>query len=157
MGHKNLNKVPVSRKSFGKGVSLGIIEGMVAAPAFNATHQTSWLHLCGENPWTVLPWPLQFTRGLGRCLMGQALKWWTRQSTNRGIRLPEGSYIMWETFQRAGDWQRKHCSIKNSNCNQIQEKYIQELLSLDIVEEEFLCTTFFYSLFFLTLLPSLAH
>ena len=84
MGHKNLNKVPVSRKSFGKGVSLGIIEGMVAAPAFNATHQTSWLHLCGENPWTVLPWPLQFTRGLGRCLMGQVLKWWTEQSTNGG-------------------------------------------------------------------------
>ena len=38
-----------------------------------------------------------------------------------------------------------------------KSKYIQELLFLDIVEEEFLCTTFVYSLSFLALLPSLAY
>ena len=43
------------------------------------------------------------------------------------------------------------------NCNQIQENNIQELLSLDIVKEEFMCIIFVYSLFFLALLPSLAH
>ena len=51
----------------------------------------------------MLLWPLQLTRDLERCLMGQALKWWTGQSTNGGLRLPEGSYIMWETLQREGE------------------------------------------------------
>ena len=37
------------RKSFGGGVSLDMIERMVAAPTFNASHQTSWQHLCGED------------------------------------------------------------------------------------------------------------
>ena len=76
---------------------------MVAASTFNASHQTSWLYLCEENLWIVLPWPPQLTRGLGKCLIGQALKWWTEWSTNRGPRSPEGSYIMWKTLQGGGD------------------------------------------------------
>ena len=101
-GHVNgtlLGEVLLLRKSFGEGVSPDMTEGMVVAPTFNASHQTSWLHLCGDNLWTVLPWPPQLTRGLGRCPMGQALKRWTRRSTNRGPRSPEGSYIRWETLQ----------------------------------------------------------
>ena len=69
-------------------------KGMVAAPTFNASHQTSWLHLCGEDPQTVLPWLLQLTRGLEMCLMRQVLKRWTSQSTKGGARSLEGSYIM---------------------------------------------------------------
>ena len=57
-------------------------EGMVATPTFNASHQNFLLHLREEDPQIVLPWPPQLTRGLGRCLMEQALKWWTGQSTN---------------------------------------------------------------------------
>ena len=34
--------------------------------------------------------------------MGQALKWWTGQSTSGGLRLLEGSYIIGEPFQRVG-------------------------------------------------------
>ena len=94
-------EVLLLRKSFEEGVSPYLTGGMMAAPTFNASHQTSWLHLCGEDPWTVLPWLPQLTRGLGRCLMGQALEWWIAQSTNGGLRSPERSYIMWETLQRA--------------------------------------------------------
>ena len=95
-------EVLLLRKRFGEGVSPDMTEGMVAALTFNASHQTSWLHLCGEDIWTVLSWPLQLTRGLRRYLMGQTLKWWTWWSTNGGSRSPEGSYIMWETLQRGG-------------------------------------------------------
>ena len=35
--------------------------------------------------------------------MGQALKWWTGQSTSEGLRLLEGSYIIGEPFQRVGE------------------------------------------------------
>ena len=44
-----LEEVLLLRKSFGEGVSPNMTEGMVAAPTFNAFHQTSWLHLCGED------------------------------------------------------------------------------------------------------------
>ena len=74
----------------------------MAASTFNESHQTPLLHLCGEDPGKVLSWPPQLTRGLERCLMGQALKWWTGQSTNGGLRLLEGSYIIGEPFQRVG-------------------------------------------------------
>ena len=69
-------------------------EGMVAATTFNASHQTSWLHLCGEDRRTVLSWLPQLTRGLRRCLIGQALKWWPGRSTNGAPRSSKGSYIM---------------------------------------------------------------
>ena len=94
-------EVLLLRKSFREGVSPDVTGGMVAAFTFNASHQTSWLHLCGKDPWTVLPWPPQLTRDLERYLMGQVLEWWTGQLTNEGLRSPEGSYIMWETLQRA--------------------------------------------------------
>jgi len=38
------------RKSFEEGVSSDMTGGMMAAPTFNASHQTSWSHLCGEDP-----------------------------------------------------------------------------------------------------------
>ena len=38
------------RENFREGVSPDMTEGMVAATTFNASHQTSWLHLCGEDP-----------------------------------------------------------------------------------------------------------
>ena len=61
---------------------------IVVASTFNASHQTSWQHLF------CMPWPSQLTKDLGMCLMEQALEWRTGQSTNRGIRSLEGSYIM---------------------------------------------------------------
>ena len=36
-------------KEIREGVSLDMTEGMVATTTFNASHQTSWLHLCGED------------------------------------------------------------------------------------------------------------
>ena len=91
---------PITKRKLQRGDGPNMTGGVVATPTFNASHQTPWLHLCGENPWTVLPWPPQLTRGLKRCLMGQALKWCTRQSTNGRLRSSKGSYIMWETLQR---------------------------------------------------------
>ena len=88
-------------KKLQRGLALTWLEGWWH-PTFNASHQTSLLHLCGEDSWIVLPWPLQLTRDLGKCLMGQALEWWTRRSTNWGPRWPEGRYIMWETLQGGG-------------------------------------------------------
>ena len=41
---------PTTEKKFRRGVSLDMTEGVVAIPIFNASHQTSWLHLCGEDP-----------------------------------------------------------------------------------------------------------
>jgi len=35
--------------------------------------------------------------------MGQALKWWTEQSINGGLRSPKGGYIIGETPQKAED------------------------------------------------------
>ena len=46
-----------AEKKFRRGISSDMTEGVVAASAFNASHQTSWLHLCGEDPWTMLSWP----------------------------------------------------------------------------------------------------
>ena len=40
---------PTIEKKFRRGVSPNVIEGVVATLAFNASHQTSWLHLCGED------------------------------------------------------------------------------------------------------------
>jgi len=45
-----------------------------ATIALNALQLTLWQHLCGEDPWTVLPWLPQLTEGLWGCPMGQALK-----------------------------------------------------------------------------------
>ena len=67
-------KVILQRKSFGKGINPDMTEGTVAATTINASHQTSWLHLCGEDLWIVLSWLPQLTRDLGRCMMGQALR-----------------------------------------------------------------------------------
>ena len=36
--------------SLGEGVTPDITEGMADTTTFNASHQTSWLHLCGEDP-----------------------------------------------------------------------------------------------------------
>ena len=36
--------------SFEEEVKPNVTKGMVAATTFNASHQTFWLHLCGENP-----------------------------------------------------------------------------------------------------------
>ena len=104
-GHVNgilPREVLLLRKSFEERVIPDMTEGMVAAPTFNASHLISWLHLCEENLWAILSWPPQLIKGLERCLMGQALKWWTGRSTNGGPRSPEGSYIRWETFQGEG-------------------------------------------------------
>ena len=75
---------------------------MVVAPTFNASHQTSWLHLCGKDHWTVLPWPPWLRRGLGRYLMRQVLKWWPGRLTNGRVGSSKGSYIIWETLQGEG-------------------------------------------------------
>ena len=67
VGYKNLNKVfaphviPMveeatimlrrshcGERASGRGLAL-ITERMVATTTFNASHQTSWLHLCGED------------------------------------------------------------------------------------------------------------
>ena len=94
---------PTTEKRVWRRASPEIIEGVVATPTFNASHQTSWLHLCREDPWTVLSWSSQLTRGWRRHLMGQALKWCTKGLTNGRPGSPKGSYIMWETLQRARD------------------------------------------------------
>ena len=99
---------PTVERKFRRVIGFDMTKGVVATPTFNASHQTPWLHLCGEDPWTVLHWPPQLTGGLGRCLMRQALKWCTGQSINGGLRSPEGSYIMWLTLQRLGE--TKICS-----------------------------------------------
>ena len=41
---------PATGKKYRRGVSLDMTKGVVAAPTFNASHQTPWLHLCGEDP-----------------------------------------------------------------------------------------------------------
>ena len=40
---------PTVEKKFRRGVSPNMIEGVVATLAFNASHQTFWLHLCGQD------------------------------------------------------------------------------------------------------------
>jgi len=42
-------------------------------------------------------------KGFGKVSDGQALKWWTGQSTNGELRSLEGGYIIGETPQRAED------------------------------------------------------
>ena len=44
-------------------------------------------------------WLLHLTEGVGRCMMGQALEQWLKQSTNKGPRSSKGRYIMRETLQ----------------------------------------------------------
>jgi len=41
---------PTTEKKLRRGIGLDMTEGVVAAPTFNASHQTLWLHLCGEDP-----------------------------------------------------------------------------------------------------------
>ena len=41
---------PVVEKSFGEGASPDMTAEMVAASTFNASHQTSCLHLCEKDP-----------------------------------------------------------------------------------------------------------
>ena len=41
---------PITEKKLRRGVSPDMTEGVIATPTFNASHQTSWLHLCGEDP-----------------------------------------------------------------------------------------------------------
>ena len=36
-------------KEFREGVGFDMTEGMVTTTTFNTSHQTSWLHLCGED------------------------------------------------------------------------------------------------------------
>ena len=85
---------PTTEKRVRRRASPDMTEGVVATPTFNASHQTSWLHLCREDPWTVLSWSSQLTRGWRRHLMGQALKWCSKGLTNGRPGSPEGSYIM---------------------------------------------------------------
>ena len=85
---------PIAEKKLRRGVSPDMTEGVVTTSTFNASHQTSWLHLCGEDPWTVLLWLPQLTRDLERCLMEQALKYCTARLTNEGPRSSQRSYIM---------------------------------------------------------------
>ena len=54
-----------TKRVSGKGLALTWLKRWWLPLAFNASHQTSWLHLCGEDPWTVLPWLPRLTRGLG--------------------------------------------------------------------------------------------
>ena len=54
-GHSHVNGTlqewaTLQRRSFREWISPDVIGGMVAAPIFNAPHQTPWLHLCGEDP-----------------------------------------------------------------------------------------------------------
>ena len=44
-------------------------------------------------------WLLHLTEGVEMCMMGQALKQWPKQSTNKGPRSSKGRYIMRETLQ----------------------------------------------------------
>ena len=41
---------PTIEKKFWRGVSPDMTERVVAAPTFNASHQTPWLYLCGKDP-----------------------------------------------------------------------------------------------------------
>ena len=41
---------PTVEKKLRRGVNPDMTEGVVVAPMFNASHQTSWLHLCREDP-----------------------------------------------------------------------------------------------------------
>ena len=41
-------------------------------------------------------------------------------------------------WKEIGKRREKHYSNKNYTCNQIQKKYIQELISLDCVDDDFL-------------------
>ena len=40
---------PTVKKNIQRRVSPDMTEGVAAAPTFSASHQTCWLHLCGED------------------------------------------------------------------------------------------------------------
>ena len=40
---------PTAEKKFRRGVRPNMTKGVVAAPTFNASYQTPWLHLCEED------------------------------------------------------------------------------------------------------------
>ena len=53
-------------------------EGIVAAITFNAFHQTSWLHLCGEDPLNSAALAVATHKGFGKVSDGistQVVTW----------------------------------------------------------------------------------
>ena len=54
---------------------------------------TSWPHLCGRDPWTVLSGSQQLTECQKEWLMGRALKCGHGWLTSVGLELTEGKYI----------------------------------------------------------------
>ena len=55
---------------------------------------TSWPHLCGHDPWTMLSRSLQLTERQKKWLMGQALKYRHGWLTSVGPRWFKENYIM---------------------------------------------------------------